>query len=99
MTARPNQHDVITKQARRVQSAVAAMLGGVAVMLWDYIPDAVSSTPSTHIAIPRALFDIAETVCRRNGGYKSVTVERKSDVFTFTCADGLSLRDTIARVK
>lgn len=99
MTARPGDLDVISRSARRLQSLVAAILGALAVLLWQYIPEATGMQPSTHIAIPRALFDIAETVCRRNGGYRSVTVERKSDVFTFTCADGLSLRDTIARVK
>ena len=44
MTARPNQHDVITKSARRVQSAVAAMLGGVLVMLLNHIPEPVAAT-------------------------------------------------------
>lgn len=96
---RPGDLDVISKHARRVQSAIAAMLGALAVLLWQHIPEATGTQPSTHIAIPRALFDIAETVCRKNGGYRSVTVERKSDVFTFTCMDGLSLRDTVARVK
>ena len=99
MTAKPGDHDVISRNARRVQSAVAAGLGALAVLLTQHIPEAISETPSTHIAIPRALFDIAESVCRKNGGYRSVTVERKSDRFTFTCADGLSLRDTVARVK
>lgn len=99
MTARAGDLDVISRSARRVQSAIAAVLGGLAVLLYQYVPQAVNAAPSTHIAIPRALFDIADTVCARNGGYRSVTVERKSDVFTFTCADGLSLRDTVARVK
>jgi len=98
--AMPNDLAVISKYARRVQSAVAAGLGSVAVLLWQHIPPAMGYVPvTTHIAIPASLFSIAEHVCRNNGGYRSVTVERKSDVFTFTCADGLSLRDTIARVK
>lgn len=99
MSAKPGDMGVISRSARRVQSLIAAFLGALAVLLWQHIPEATGMQPSTHIAIPRALFDIAESVCRRNGGYKSVTVERKSDLFTFTCADGLSLRDTIARVK
>ena len=100
MTARPGDTDIISKTARRVQSLVAACLGGVAVLLWQHIPSAVGmQAVSTHIAIPPALFQIAESVCRNNGGYRSVTVERKSDVFTFQCQDGLSLRDTVARVR
>jgi len=99
MSAKPGDMDVISKHAKRVQSALAAFLGALAVLLWQYIPEATGMQPSTHIAIPRALFDIADSVCRRNGGYRSVTVERKSDVFTFNCQDGLSLKDTIARVK
>lgn len=99
MTARPGDTDIISKNARRVQSALAAFLGALAVLLWQHIPVAAGIAPSTHIAIPRALFDIADSVCRNNGGYRSVTVERKSDQFTFTCADGLSLRDTVARVR
>jgi len=99
MTARPGDLAVISKQAKRVQSLIASLLGALAVLLWQHIPDATGMQPSTHIAIPRALFDIADSVCRNNGGYRSVTVERKSDRFTFRCKDGLSLRDTIARVK
>jgi len=99
MTARPGDLAVISKHAKRLQSLIAAGLGALAVLLWQHIPDATGMQSSTHIAIPRALFDIADSVCRRNGGYRSVTVERKSDRFTFTCNDGLSLRDTIARVK
>jgi len=99
MTAKPGDLDVISKWRRRVQSLIASLLGATAVLLWQYVPEAVSAAPSTHIAIPRALFDIADSVCRNNGGYKSVTVERKSDRFPFTCNDGLSLRDTVARVK
>ena len=99
MTARPGDLDVISRNARRLQSAIAAILGALAVLLWQHIPQAAGIAPSTHIAIPRALFDIADSVCRRNGGYESVTIERKSDTFTFRCKDGLSLRDTVARVK
>ena len=99
MTARPGDTDIISKNTRRLQSALAAFLGALAVLLWQHIPQAVSREPSTHIAIPRALFDIADSVCRNNGGYESVTVERKSDTFTFRCKDGLSLRDTVARVR
>ena len=40
MTARPNDLDVISKHARRVQSAIAAILGGVAVGMWYHIPQA-----------------------------------------------------------
>jgi len=97
-SAKPGDMDVISRAARRIQSAVAAGLGIIAVLLWQHIPDATGMQPSTHIAIPRALFDIADSVCRKNGGYESVTIERKSDTFTFRCKDGLSLRDTVARV-
>lgn len=100
--ARPGQHVTVTVWSRRVQSVVAALLTSLAWALWGYVPDTVAiAAPrkSTHIAIPAPLFQIAETVCRNNGGYRSVTVERKSDIFTFNCADGLSLRDTLVRVK
>ena len=101
-TAKPGQHVTVTVAARRVQSAVAVMLTSLAWSLWYYGPITVADAKprkTTHIAIPAPLFDIAETVCANNGGYRSVTVERKSDIFTFTCADGLSLRDSIVRVK
>jgi len=97
--AKPGDMDVISRSSRRVQSLIAAFLGALAVLLWQHIPDATGMQPSTHIAIPPPLFDIAKSVCRKNGGYESVTIERKSDVFTFRCNDGLSLRDTVARVK
>lgn len=98
--ALPGDLGVTSRAVRRAQSAVAALLGGVAVILYNHVPPAISAQkPTTHIAIPAALFSIAEDVCKKNGGYRSVTVERRSDVFTFTCTDGLSLRDTIARVK
>lgn len=101
--AKPGQHVTVTVAALRVHSLIAVLLTSLAWALWDYVPDHVAEAApqrkSTHIAIPAPLFDIAETVCAKNGGYKSVTVERKSDVFTFNCADGLALRDTLVRVK
>lgn len=101
--AAPGDMDVIGKAAQRVKITMAAVLGGLAVLLWqhgaDNLAEAVPVKRTTHIAIPAPLFDVAESVCRNNGGYKSVTVERKSDMFTFTCQDGLSLRDTLVRVK
>lgn len=102
--ARPGDMDVIGKAAQRVKITMAAVLGGLAVLLWQHGADNLAAAVpvtkrTTHIAIPAPLFDIAETVCARNGGYRSVTVERKSDTFTFTCQDGLSLRDTLVRVK
>lgn len=102
--AAPGDMDVISQAAQRVRNVMAAVLGGLAVLLWqhgaDNLAEAVPVTKrTTHIAIPSALFDVAESVCRSNGGYRSVTVERKSDTFTFTCQDGLSLRDTLVRVK
>ena len=100
--ARPGDMDVITTAAQRIKIATAAVLGGLAVLLWQHGADNLAvpvAKRTTHIAIPAALFEIAETVCARNGGYRSVTVERKSDVFTFTCQDGLSLRDTLVRIK
>lgn len=100
--AKPGQHVATTVTEKRLQSLIAVSLTALAFMLWDYVPENVTiaeARKTTHIAIPAPLFDIAETVCRNNGGYRSVTVERKSDVFTFTCKDGLSLRDTLVRVK
>ena len=99
--AKPGQHVTVTVAARRAQSVIAVLLTSAAFLLWDYVPNGVQHVvkpKSTHIAIPRPLFDIAESVCRNNGGYRSVTVERKSDTFTFTCADGLMLKDTLVRV-
>lgn len=100
--ARPGDVDVISRAAQRVRNVMAFTLGILAVLLWQHGLDNMqpaAAQKSTHIAIPAPLFEIAETVCAKNGGYKSVTVERRSDVFTFTCADGLSLRDTLVRVK
>lgn len=102
--ARPGDMGVIGKAAQRVKITMAAVLGGLAVLLWQHGADNLAEAvpmvkKTTHIAIPSALFDVAESVCRSNGGYRSVTVERKSDTFTFTCQDGLSLRDTLVRVK
>ena len=101
MTARPGQHYIVTRYVRMAQSAIAAMLGAVAVLLWQHVPSDswATSPPSTHISIPRPLFDIADSVCSKNGGYKDVVIERKSDQFTFRCADGMTLRDTIVRIK
>ena len=45
MTAKPGDVDVISKSARRVQSAVAASLSAVAVLLWQYIPEAPAAAP------------------------------------------------------
>lgn len=101
-SARPGQHVTVTVAARRAQSALTVALTSLAWGLWYYGPITVADAKprqTTHIAIPAALFEIAESVCRNNGGYRSVTVERKSDVFSFTCADGLTLRDTIVRVR
>ena len=38
MSANPGDMDVMSKNARRVQSFVAAILGAVAVLLWYHIP-------------------------------------------------------------
>lgn len=43
MTARPNDLDVISKHARRVQSAVSAGLGALAVLLWYHIPEPIAA--------------------------------------------------------
>lgn len=91
---------VVTRSVRWMQSAVAALLGGLAVALWQHVPDAIGDPkPTTHIAIPGALFDIARSVCRNNGGYRDVVIERASNAFTFRCQDGMTLRDAIVRVK
>ena len=101
MTAIPGHYEILTKRVRRVQSAVAAMLGATAVLLYQYVPSESWAVPerSTHISIPRPLFDIAEQVCKKNGGYRDVVIERSSDKFTFRCQDGMTLRDSIVRVR
>jgi len=45
MTAKPGDMDVISRNARRVQSAVAAVLGALAVLLWQHIPTAPAAHP------------------------------------------------------
>lgn len=101
MQAKAGQHRALAGSDLHLRDARTAAATLIAVAAWAYAVGgwSVAATPRTHIAIPSALFDVAAIVCKNNGGYRSVTVERKSDIFTFTCNDGLSLRDTIVRVK
>lgn len=43
--AKPGDMDVISRNARRVQSAIAAILGALAVLLWQYMPTAPAAQP------------------------------------------------------
>lgn len=91
---------LVNRRIRRQQSAIAAILGATlmyAVYLWPSADE--PAVPSSHITIPAPLFDIARTVCKNNGGYKDVIIERASDQFTFRCMDGMTLKDAIVRVK
>ena len=45
MTARPGDLAVISKHAKRVQSLIAAILGALAVLLWQHIPTAPAAQP------------------------------------------------------
>ena len=54
MTARPGDLAVISKHAKRVQSALAAFLGALAVLLWQYIPTAPAAQPVDDTAIVAA---------------------------------------------
>ena len=48
MTARntqPGDMDVISKTARRTQLFLAAILGALAVLLWQHIPEAPAAQP------------------------------------------------------
>lgn len=101
MTGETSDFYLVNSRVRRRQSAIAALLGGAVVAALSWLPDPgpAQAQKSTHMAIPSALFDIARTVCQNNGGYRDVVIERKSDQFTFRCADGMTLRDTIVRVK
>jgi len=54
MNAKPGDMDVISRSARRVQSLIAAILGALAVLLWQHIPAAPAAQPVEDTAIVAA---------------------------------------------
>lgn len=69
----------------------------LSVITMRYVPE------RGKIMVPSAtwttgLRNIGASVCAKNGGLKTVTLQN-GDVYSFNCADGLSLRDTIVRLK
>lgn len=87
-----------TSRGKKIQSGIAASLGFVLGIL---IPQvfAHAEPESTHVSIHPGVFVIAKSVCRNNQGYRQVIVESESDLYTFVCNDGLSLKDSIVRVR
>lgn len=92
----------VSLRQRRIDGAVSAILGGLLVLVCQFIPTAASEPEPeqrTHVAIPADLFTVGRTVCFRNQGLQNIVIEPDADTFTFQCRDGLSLKDTIVRVK
>lgn len=94
----------ITPHQRRINSAISAVLGGILVFLghvWAFqLSDAhAEPEPITHISIPADLFKVGRGVCVKNGGLLNIVIEPELDTFTFRCKDGLSLKDSIVRIK
>ena len=85
----------------RKNSAVAALLGGalVAAIALMVNPTFNSEPKGNHMAIAGDLFILGKSVCANNDGLQEIVIEPDADMFTFRCADGLALRDTIARLK
>jgi hypothetical protein len=94
-----SEYYLVNRRQMEIHTGRASLLTAIAMGLLHFFPDDAKIAPETHIAIPSALFDIARSVCRNNGGYKNVVIERSSDKFTFVCVDGMTLSDTIVRVK
>jgi hypothetical protein len=72
---------------------------GYCLSLISVSPVVDTIEPSTHVAIARELFTAGQAICRDNGGLRNITVEQGNDLYTFNCANRMSLRDTIARIR
>ena len=86
----------------RKRTAITAIVGVVVGLsipdTIDFMVEEAPAAPSTHISIPAPLFAIGDSVCANNGGRKDIVINKKSDVFTFICDDGMTLSDTVVRV-
>ena len=97
-----SDHYLLNSAIVRKRTAITAIVGmflGVALLLTiDFMVDEAPAAPSTHISIPAPLFAIGDSVCANNGGRRDIVINKKSDVFTFICEDGMTLSDTVVRV-
>lgn len=98
-----NDYYLLNSAIARKRTAITAIVGvflGMALLpTIDFMVDEVPAAPSTHVSIPAPLFQIGDSVCANNGGRKDIVINKKSDVFTFICEDGMTLSDAIVRVK
>jgi len=97
---KPGYYFLDNAQSRK-NSAVAAIMGGVlvALILLMIAPVFGTGTKGAHVAIAGDLFVVGKAICSKNDGLLEIAIEDSADMFTFRCRDGLSLRDTIVRVK
>lgn len=47
----------------------------------------------------KALKEIGKHTCENNKGLRDITLEEQKDTYSFNCKDGLSLKDTVVRLK
>jgi len=93
-----NKPHVITNAARLRQSALSVLLGATLAASALYYYD--RAMRPIHVTVSRTIYNLAERVCLRNDGWFEIVIERSNpDVFTFRCHDGMSLKDTVVRLK
>ena len=101
--AQPGDLHTVSVITRRVQSAIAALLGAALVMLVYHVPERIELPEAkiikTHVAISRDLARLHQGLCADKGGIGDLIAHPRPDVFTFECANGWALRDTVAQVK
>lgn len=98
--------DIVAQMINRTATR-AAIIGaafGLCISLLLFQHDLLNAEPAASVSLiwQDQMRSILKSVCAKNGGPRednAITPEDKADVYTFRCADGMSLRDTVVRIR
>lgn len=69
-------------------------------MIWGYVAHVSADTPEpTRIVMTADAIRVAQYVCRRNDGIRTIEPQDTPHTVTFNCRDGAKFTDTVVRLR